>query len=217
MGTSSNTASSVTASLTQAERTAISDRAMLEAAVALILERGIEKTTLALIGERAGYSRGLATYRFGSKAGLYDAVFKAISRRWLDYLQAGVGARTGLAAMCAALDALYAFGAESPRELRVLKILYCAAAIPQSKYRQTSVSVYQRQLDDVADWVRGGQEDGSIRDDAVPENVASQYIAYTSGMTYLWLINPAAIDFRSANEDMKTQLIRSLGSPGASQ
>ena len=58
--------------LTQAERTAISDRAMLDAAIELVLEHGTEKTTLAMIGEKAGYSRGLATYRFGSKAGLYD-------------------------------------------------------------------------------------------------------------------------------------------------
>ena len=63
-----------TQSRTQAERTAISDKAMLDAAIELILEHGTDKTTLAAIGEKAGYSRGLATYRFGSKAGLYDEV-----------------------------------------------------------------------------------------------------------------------------------------------
>ena len=59
---------------TQAERSATSDKALLDAAIDLILERGIEKTTLQAIGARAGYSRGLATYRFGSKAGLFDEV-----------------------------------------------------------------------------------------------------------------------------------------------
>ena len=52
---------------------------MIDAAIELILEFGPEKTTLAAIGERAGYSRGLATYRFGSKAGLYDEICKAIA------------------------------------------------------------------------------------------------------------------------------------------
>ena len=70
-------------SLTQAERTAISDKAMIDAAIELILEHGTDKTTLQAIGEKAGYSRGLATYRFGSKAGLYDEVCKSISRDWL--------------------------------------------------------------------------------------------------------------------------------------
>jgi AcrR family transcriptional regulator len=78
-------------SLTQAERTAISDKAMIDAAIELILEHGTDKATLQAIGEKAGYSRGLATYRFGSKAGLYDEVCKSISRRWLGYLGAGSG------------------------------------------------------------------------------------------------------------------------------
>jgi len=195
---------------TQAERSAISDRAMIDAAIDLIIEHGTEKTTLAAIGEKAGYSRGLATYRFGSKAGLFDAVCKAISRRWLDYLKAGVDSTTGIEAMGNALDALFRFGAESPRELRVLQILYCAAASPKSEYRQTSGGIHQRQRDDVADWVRAGIADGTIRADADPKSVAAQYIAYTSGMTYLWVISPGSIDFHKANEDMKLHLKRSL-------
>jgi AcrR family transcriptional regulator len=195
---------------TQAERTAQSDRAMIEAAIELLLAHGTEKTTLAAIGKQAGYSRGLATYRFGSKAGLYDAVCKAISRRWLDYLKAGVGDKTGIDAMSAALDALFRFGAESPRDLRVLQILYCAAASPKSAYRQTSINIHQRQQEDVADWVRAGQKEGTIRADVDPNSVAAQYVAYTSGMSYLWLISPGSIDYRQANDDMKVFLGRSL-------
>ena len=39
---------------------------MLDAAEALILELGTQATTLKGVGERAGYSRGLAQARFGS-------------------------------------------------------------------------------------------------------------------------------------------------------
>jgi AcrR family transcriptional regulator len=198
--------------LTQAERTAISDRAMLDAAIELILEHGTDKTTLAAIGEKAGYSRGLATYRFGSKAGLFDEVCKSISRRWLDYLKDGVRDRIGIEAMTAALDAFFKFVSDSPREAEVLQLLYCGAASPRSEYRQTSVSIHQRQQDDVAEWVRAGQREGSIRADANPESVATQYIAYISGIAYLWLINPDSVDFRQANEDMKVHLEFSLSS-----
>jgi AcrR family transcriptional regulator len=196
--------------LTQAERTAISDRAMLDAAIELILDHGVEKTTLAAIGEKAGYSRGLATYRFGSKAGLYDEVCKSISRRWLDYLEEGVGDKIGIEAMSAALDAFFTFVSDSPRAARVLQILYCGAASPKSEYRQTSVNIHRRQQDDVADWIRAGQAEGSIRDDADPRSVAAQYIAYITGMAYLWLIDPESINFRKANDDMKLHLKMSL-------
>jgi AcrR family transcriptional regulator len=203
--------------LTQAERSAISDRAMLDAAIELILRHGIEKTTLAAIGEQAGYSRGLATYRFGSKAGLFDAVCKSISRRWLDYLREDVGDKVGIDAMSAALDSFFTFISDSPDEARVLQILYCGAASPESEYRQTSVSIHRRQQDDVAAWVRAAQAAGSIRAEVDPESVATQYIAYISGMTYLWVINPESIDFQKANDDMKMHLRMSLaaGTSGA--
>ena len=197
-------------SLTQAERTAISDKAMLDAAIELILEHGTDKTTLQAIGEKAGYSRGLATYRFGSKAGLFDEVCKSISRHWLDYLKEGVGSKIGIDAMCTALDAFFQFVCDSPRDARVLQILYCGAASPRSEYRQTSVNIHQRQQDDVAAWVRAGIREGTIRSDADPKSTAAQYIAYISGMTYLWLIDPESVDFRKANEDMKKHLKLSL-------
>lgn len=183
---------------------------MLDAAIELILEKGTEKTTLAAIGERAGYSRGLATYRFGSKAGLFDAVCKSISRRWLDYLQRDVGDKIGIEAMGAALDSFLRFITDSPTDARVLQILYCGAASPESEYRQTSASIHQRQQDDVADWVRAAQMAGTIRAQVDPKCVASQYIAYISGMTYLWLINPESIDFGKANDEMKENLRLSL-------
>jgi len=200
---------------TQAERTAISDKAMLDAAIDLLLERGTDGTTLAAIGEKAGYSRGLATYRFGSKAGLYDEVCKSISRHWLDYLKTDVGEKIGIDAMCAALDSFFQFVSDSPREARVLQILYCGAASPKSEYRQTSANIHQRQQDDVAAWVRAGQAVGTVRANADPKSIAAQYIAYISGMTYLWLINPKSIDFRKENDDMKINLKISL-SPQAS-
>lgn len=195
---------------TQAERSAISDRAMLDAAIELILSRGPDKTTLKAIGEKAGYSRGLATYRFGSKAGLFDAVCKSISRRWLGYLTDGVGEQTGIDAMCAALDAFLRFLEDSPRDARVLHILYGGAASPTSEYRETSRAIHKRQREDVADWVRAGIAKGSIRADVDPGSVAAHYIAYTSGLMYLWLIEPDAVDFAKANDDMKTHLHRSL-------
>ena len=196
--------------LTQAERSAISDRAMIDAAIALVLEFGTEKTTLAAIGEKAGYSRGLATYRFGSKAGLFDEVCKSISRRWLDYLKEDVGSLIGIDAMCTALDSFFRFVSEHPRDANVLQILYCGAGSPTSEYQQTSVGIHRRQQDDVVKWIRAGIEDGSIRPDINPDSVATQYIAYITGMAYLSLIDACNADIRTANEDMKNHLRRSL-------
>ena len=52
--------------LTQADRSALSERRMLEAAVELMGERGYEQTTLAAIGEADRNSRGHPTHLFGA-------------------------------------------------------------------------------------------------------------------------------------------------------
>lgn len=198
------------ASLTQAERTALSDRALLDATMDLVLENGTDKTTLAMIGDKAGYSRGLATYRFGSKGGLFDALCKSISRHWLEYLERGVGDKVGVEAMCAALDTIYEFERESPDEARALEILYCGAASPSAEFQETAVGIRRRQKEDVAEWVRQGQDAGQVRLDVDADEVAAQYVAYISGMTYLWLMSPDSFDFGVANEVMKRHLRDSL-------
>ena len=65
---------------TQAERRRKSEQALLDAAAALIAERGVEQTSLARIGESAGTSRGLPTHHFGSK----DALVARLARRTQD-------------------------------------------------------------------------------------------------------------------------------------
>lgn len=77
----------------QAERTALSDRKLTEAAIRLLVQRGVPGTTLRAVGELAGYSRGLATYRFGSKGGLFANVLQVASADWLKRLQKAVGSR----------------------------------------------------------------------------------------------------------------------------
>ena len=94
---------------TQAERTALSDQRMFEAAISLINERGTQKTTLKEIGELAGYSRGLANYRFGSKDGLMQELFVRFDERWKEHLSSYVKDLTGISGILAAADALRDF------------------------------------------------------------------------------------------------------------
>src|ERR1700745_982557 len=60
---------------TQQERSAESARRLLDAAIELIAEKGFERTTVAEIGERAGYSRSMVRARYGSKEALLESIF----------------------------------------------------------------------------------------------------------------------------------------------
>lgn len=200
---------------TQAERSARSDQSMLDAAFELILEYGLEKTTLALIGKRSGYSRGLVTHRFGSKAGLFQALSKSISRRWLEFLKEEVGDKTGLSAMCASVDSLHRWVVESPNDVRVIQILFNDSAGPGSNLPAIASNAHERHHADISEWIRDGQANGEIRDDIDVKAAASHYVAYVSGITYLWLLNPETFDFAATNAELKRQILSSLSADAA--
>lgn len=64
---------------TQAERREHSEKKILLAAMELIAEKGAYAVTLAEIGEKAGFSRGLPAHKYGSKSNLLKALAKHIS------------------------------------------------------------------------------------------------------------------------------------------
>ena len=88
---------------TQAERTALSDARMFDAAMQLIVEQGTHATTLKEVGERAGYSHGLASSRFGSKDALFGQLVLHFNTSWTRELANKVGTRGGAQACLAAL------------------------------------------------------------------------------------------------------------------
>ena len=197
---------------TQAERTAASDRAMLDAGIALLLERGTEGATLAAIGERAGYSRGLATYRYGSKAGLFQEISNTVQHRWAHRLAQAVGGERGLNALIRCAEAYYDYLDDSPSDIRVLHILYFAGVAPGGRVTQEARSSFRRQVDDAERWVRQGIEDGDIDPSLEPRPVATQYVAHLAGITYLWLLSPHDVDLGAMQEEftltMRGRLLR---------
>src|SRR3569833_3082602 len=62
---------------TQQERRDQAEAALLPAAAELVVEQGVRSLTLARVGERAGYSRGIVTHHFGGKQALVERLARA--------------------------------------------------------------------------------------------------------------------------------------------
>jgi AcrR family transcriptional regulator len=172
---------------TQEQRTAASDAAMADAAVALICERGPAATTLKDVGVRAGYSRGLAGYRFGSKAGLWTFLVRTIGEEWLAQLAGAVSGTSGLATIHAAADAHGALLLGSSERIRAFYILWFESVGPDPELREVIAHVHRRRRRDVERWIEDGQAEGQIRADADPRAVAEQFVAAIVGIVYAWL------------------------------
>jgi AcrR family transcriptional regulator len=188
----------------------------MEAAIELIVKIGINGTTLQAVGERAGYSRGLATHRFGSKAGLFGKVLQEASVDWLKRVQTAVGDRVGVPALVAATDAAEKFIRDRPAEVRAMYLLWFLSIDPSADYKSNIAIVHKAQRRDVAQWVKAGQAAGIVDPDVDPVRVAEQYAASMAGLIYQWLANsemPLSLMFKQLKADLKVRLERPVAEP----
>lgn len=196
--------------MTQAERTALSDQRMFEAAITLINEHGTQKTTLKEIGELAGYSRGLANYRFGSKDGFLDQLFTRFDKRWKAHLDAYVAKRSGIGAVTAAATALRDFLKLESGYIRAMYILWYEALGHRSAITSRLADHHDVYRDDATRWIQQGIADGEIDPGINPEQFAVQYCAFIFGTVYQWLVNADALDLDALFEDYEANTTRLL-------
>lgn len=193
----------------QAERSALSDRRLTEAAIELLVKSGIQGTTLQAVGQRAGYSRALATHRFGSKAGLFSRVLRTATADWLGRMQKAVGTKVGADALCAATDATETFIRERPNEVRAMYLLWFQSIDPSAEYHPNILNVHRAQRRDVENWIRAAQKAGRLDLRVNPRRVAEQYCASMAGIVYQWLVNPdmpLILMYRQLKANLREQL-----------
>ncbi len=190
----------------QRERTELSDRLMRDAAVHLLVESGVSGTTLAAIGKRAGYSRGLVTQRFGSKSGLLRYVLHSISERWLTTLTAHTAGKSGADALCGAVDAQLALIREAPQEVRAMFLLWFVSIDPRTEFRANVRHVQEIQRRDVAAWIEAGQRRGTIVSGVDPERVAEQFCASALGIVYQWMVDRSA-PVQAMHQELKSKVL----------
>ena len=182
------------ARLTQAERTEISDSRMLDAVVQLIVERGPAATSLKEVGLLAGYSRGLAGQRFGSKDSLFAFVLHHVGELWLSQLTEATTAKTGLDAIHAALDQHYNFCLEAPNQVRAFYTLWFESVNAGSELAAIIGNIHGRRHQDVVNWVTADQKlSKSTKEQA--DAMAAQFCASVIGIVYYWLANPDSLDY----------------------
>jgi len=195
---------------TQAERTALSERRMLEAAVRLVTRHGCEKTTLRMIGQAAGYSRGLVSHHYGSKAGLFRALMEWIAERWRQEFDPAVAGRSGVDALCTFVDAHGRFAQEWPEGVRALFVLWFQAINPESELREVMLEQQARVRAQVAAWIRAGAETGGVRADARVALQAAQFCGTLYGITYQWLLDPDRFRLGDLLEELKASTVTVL-------
>ncbi|MDP1739077.1 MAG: helix-turn-helix domain-containing protein [Caulobacter sp.] len=175
---------------TQAERRDESARGLLRAATEVIAERGVTAATFDAIGLRAGYSRGLATQKFGSKQGLIEALIAHLHARQDEVLGAhGVDAMPGLEAILTYVD-LYLRALEQRDDNRAYFMLLASAIADLSALRTAFAASHERVEQRLEAMVLRGQAQGAIRRDLDADAAALMVGSLLLGLSIQCLIDP---------------------------
>jgi AcrR family transcriptional regulator len=195
---------------TQQQRREQTESALLAAAAELIVEGGVRALTLARVGERAGYSRGIVTHHFGSKAALLDALARATQ----------TGFVPGLADLPPGLDRLlrllagYVGALAEVGPMNRAFLLLWAEAATSAELAPTFRERDEGFRADLRADVAAGIADGTVRPDAGPDDVAVAVVGQLRGIGLQRVLDPAAVDVGRLRVAVVDQWRRALAYSG---
>lgn len=184
---------------------------MLDAASELIVERGYGAMTLAAIGERANYSRGLATSRFGSKQKLLEALVERITNKWSTRTVLPlIEGENGYDSLFIWLEGVCTQVERGSQGVRTLYALCFEALGPVPELSDRIVELHRELRAFAMDILYRGIGDRSIRHDVRVLDETNAIIAELRGVAYLWFLEPQHFDpgraFRYLIETTKERL-----------
>ena len=193
----------------QAERRDEAEQRLLAAAVRLVAERGLERITLAEVGEAAGYSRGLPAHYFGGKSGLIvtlashliESFGRAADRA--EHHGLGLDRLLGIAAF------YFDSARKDPVGTRALFVLL-GEGLGNPLVTERIAELNARSAKSFEVNLRAGMDAGEIRPDIDEKSQAILILAALRGAIGQWLLAPDAIDLAALRDEFIASLRRSL-------
>lgn len=176
---------------THAQRREEAERRLLDAALAIVAQRGSVRMTLAEVGQAAGYSRGLAAHRFGSKAGLVQALAGYIGEQFGQQRARGVALQPGLAAILGNIRFYFGRRGAAWLSSRALLVMMNEACIEAQPELRPVVAAYNRNaLAWFEQHIATGIAQGEIAPANDPAITAVILLGAMRGVMLQWLVDP---------------------------
>jgi AcrR family transcriptional regulator len=200
---------------TQAERRAQAERALLDAAMVLFARRGVDQTSLADVGEQAGYSRGLVNHHFGSKAALVERLAQRSQLDFVSRLAEFDGDEVDVL-VGFTRSYLAAMGGQS-HEARAFFVMW-GAALPEEAGLQSVIAARDAQFRlGIELLLHLGQQKKTIRNGIDPGGLATVVVAMLRGMAAQVLIDADSVDLAATGDACEQMLRRTLSPASAAR
>ena len=206
-------AAPVAARRTQAQRREASEARLLQAAAAIIAREGYLAATLERVGTEAGFSRGLASRKYGSKDGLIEAVIWRVSAHVHDQVDQAIA---GLDAPLDQLLALFDRFVElvlSDVMVRAYFVLFSAMIANRLETRPVFDQVQLRFGQRIEELIIAGQRAGRIPTALPPAHAAFMVGCLLAGISIETAMDNTpdpGTDPAALRRDLSTMLRRGL-------
>ena len=165
------------------------ESALLAAAAELVVEQGVRSLTLANVGARAGYSRGIVSHHYGSKQALIGALARASQVGFVP----GVGHPPGLERLVFLVHGYVTALAHAGPLSRAFLLLWAEAAT-SSELAEVFRERDEAFRADLRDDVRAGIGSGDIRHDVDPAATAVAMVGQLRGIGLQLMLSGPAVD-----------------------
>ncbi len=197
----------------QEERRARAERRLLEAAAELIGEVGPSQLTLASIGERAGYSRGLATHHYGSKGALMQRLVDSVTESFRDAVTEASRSDSPIDQILGLVRAYFAVVSDLPPLNRARLVLWAdAVARPSRDVRPAMVAADRLFRSEIAQAIERGKAAGTLPPRVDAPGLATVIIAMLRGVALQSLLHDD-IDLHASRHEIEQLLTHRLSNP----
>jgi len=203
-----------TAIRTQADRRLNAEAGLIAAARNLIARHGWAGTTLAQVGEQAGYSRGLAAHYFGNKSGLLRAITQQINNSLMLELQKAPPAQEGLEAILLLVSVYLSRKDKNWTNTRTLLLLMTDALLEGSENVDQMVSFNLLMFQYLEHNIICGIAKGEIDKSVSPKVGAEFVVGVLRGMMLQRLVRGGDVKANALRKDLLNLVRRGLAVTG---
>jgi AcrR family transcriptional regulator len=198
---------------TQEQRRIEAERRLVRAAAELVGEIGPSRVTLANVGERAGYSRGLATHHFGSKGALMQRLVDTVTSQFRDAMAEESQSDSPIDQVRQLIDFYFRVVSDLQPVNRARLVLWADAVAGHSEeVRPQMISADREFREEIEKRIRLAVAAGEVGTDVDPLGLATVIIALLRGVALQRVLDDQ-VDLVAAHQEVGQMLTARLQPP----